>query len=145
MLRALSQGRRSWNTRRWPAGCAQPHWHWTNRALPSRGFRIMLVRRADQWRVVKGGEGLEQLFTPIFPWPSETYTVKVKGEGFLEIFFGVHRLLKKKQCKITKFPPHIQTFPRIFSFKSRDKQVNSLLIVSYLDWNAFVYSANLTS
>ena len=46
----------------------------------------------------------------------------MKGEGFLEIFFGVHRLLKKKQCKITKFPPHIQTFPHVFSFKSRDKQ-----------------------
>ena len=75
------------------------------------------------WRVVKGGEGLEQPFTPIFLWPSATYTVKVKGEGFLAIFFGVHRLLIiKKQCKITKFPPHIQTFPYVFSFKSRDKQ-----------------------
>ena len=72
---------------------------------------------------MKGGEGLEQPFTPIFLWPSATYTEKVKGEGFLAIFFGVHRLLIiKKQCKITKFPPHIQTFPHVFSFKSRDKQ-----------------------
>ena len=71
-----------------------------------------------QWRVVKGGEGLEQPFTPIFPWPSVTYTVKVKGEGFLAIFFGVHRLLIKKAVQNYKTSATSPNFSLCFSFKN---------------------------
>ena len=48
-----------------------------------------------------------------------------KSEGW-RVFGNILRRssapYSKKQCKITKIPPHIQTFPHIFSFKSWDKQ-----------------------
>ena len=58
------------------------------------GYTICLPRKNSQ---VKGGEGLEQPFTLIFPCDSTTYTVKVKSEGLSQIFFGVHRLISKNQ------------------------------------------------
>ena len=66
-------------------------------------------RESAQWRVVKGGEGLEQPFTPIFSWLSVTYTVKVKGEGFLEIFFGVHRITGRGSSTRKSEPRYLST------------------------------------
>ena len=79
------------------------------------------------WRVVKGGEGLEQPFTPIFSWPSATYTVKVKGEGFLEIFFGVHRLLIKKAVQNYKISATYPNFSPCFFIQKSGQAANDSL------------------
>ena len=76
---------------------------------------------------MKGGEGLEQLFTPIFPCSSATYTVKVKGEGFLAIFFGVHRLLIKKAVQNYKISSTYPNFSPCFFIQKSGQAANDSL------------------
>ena len=53
------------------------------------GYTICLPRKNSQ---VKGGEGLRQPFTHLTLYYRDTYTQKVKGEGFSQIFFYTDNL-----------------------------------------------------
>ena len=85
--------------------CPSPHWspafvgcrNW----LSYDSLLLLLALNFDQknwleewnrWRVVKGGEGLEQPFTPTTYWMPTTYVEKVKGEGFVEIFSCIYKI-----------------------------------------------------
>ena len=85
--------------------CPSPHWspafvgcrNW----LSYDSLLLLLALNFDQknwleewnrWRVVKGGEGLGQPFTPSTCWIPMTYVAKVKGEGFFEIFSWIYKI-----------------------------------------------------
>ena len=99
----------------------------------------------NRWREVKGGEGLEQPFTPTTYWITTTYVVKVKGEGLVEIFSWIYKIwyrtvavlsqLKSatiiiKWCKLSKSCRKVWQFHFYFLLLSRHLQVAQLVWAS---------------
>ena len=92
---------------------------------PLSGF-FWYMQYAIVETLTKGSEGWWRVGATLHSDISLTLSnLHRKSEGW-RVFGNILRRssapYSKKQCKITKFPPHIQTFPHVFSFKSRDKQ-----------------------
>ena len=82
----------------------------------------------NRWRVVKGGEGLEQPFTLTTYWIPTTYVVKVKGEGFVEIFSWIYKIWDRNVAVLS----HTQISNNLHKMIQTVKKLLKSLAVSFL-------------